>query len=269
MGSSTMSRSETLKRVWAVIAISWREAAGLVAIKLFVVLLASAYRGARGLPPEQLRQALTRFFHIDTAVFLSSLEPVFLILLLSTILTLPFIAVVFGAFAPSARGADGPKAAVLADARVLVLALLACELVAGVASTALAVRIVPEITLGLALKRQALIAAVALVAALPLTAAMVLLRTKLEHRLLLVAAGIGIALVLRYSAAAVPALRWPTQPGIESLLMTGEADRFALGMLLACAWAALFLAAALKVAGRAPARKPRATRVTAVANTAA
>jgi hypothetical protein len=264
-----MSRSETLKRVWAVIARCWREAAGLVAIKLLVVLLASAYRGARGLPPEQLRQALTRFFHIDTAVFLSSLEPVFLFLLLSTILTLPFIAVVFGAFAPSVRGSGGAKAAVLSDARVLLLALLACELVAGVASTVLAVRLVPEITLGVALKRQVLIAAVALVAAVPLTAAMVLLRSKFEHRFVLVMAGIGVALVLRYVAAVLPALRWPTQPGIESLLMTGEADRFGLGMLLACAWAALFLAGALKLAGRSPARKPRATRVAAVANTGA
>lgn len=262
-----MIRSETLNKVWAVIATSWREATGMVSIKLALVLLASAYRGAHGLPPDRIRAALMRYFEVDTAVFLSSLEPVFLFLLMGTVLTLPFIAVLFGAFGPSARQKGQARAAVLSDARVLPAALLLCEVVTGLASTALVVYLVPEITLGIALKRQALILAVAFFSALPVTMAMVLFRAIAERKILLFSAGLAFALIVRYVLASAPVSRWFSQRGIESLLMTGEADRFALGVLLACTWAAVLVAGALAVARRGSARRTGAARVPAVART--
>jgi hypothetical protein len=260
-----MIRSQTLKRVWGVIAVSWREATGLLAIKLALVLLASAYRGSQGLPPDRIREALLRFFDVDTAVFLASLPPVFLFLLMGNVLILPFIAVMFGAFGPSAREPGKARAAVLSDARVLPAALLLCELVTGLVPAVLVVRLVPEITLGVALKTQALIVAVAFFSVLPVTMAMVFLRSVTERRILLFSGGLGFALLVRYVLASAPASRWFSQRGIESLLMTGEVDRFALGALLAAAWTAVLVAAALAVARRLPTRRAGAARVAAVA----
>jgi hypothetical protein len=245
---------KTSRRIYEVIATCWREVTGLAVVKVVMVMFASTYRGPQSLSPAQMQEALVRYFEVDTASFLASLEPAFMFLLLSTILTMTMVVVIFGAIGPKVQGTDDRRAAVLTDFSVLVGAVLTSELVAGTAGTVLAVRFLPQVTLGVALRMQAMVAVVTVVSVLPLVSAMVLLRTVIDRRLLRFALGLTLTLGLRYGyssiIAVVPAYRIISQHEIESLLMTGELDRFVLGALLAAAWSAALVATARYVAER-------------------
>jgi hypothetical protein len=268
---TTLSRYKSLTEIFGIIATCWREATGLVVLKVAMVFFASTYRGPHALPAEQIRQTLAQYFEADTAGFLSSLEPVFLFLLLGTLLSMPFVVLMFGALGPRPQGHDERQRSVLVDFSILAGAVLACELVAGFVATLFVVMVVPDVTFALTLQRQALVAFVALVSVVPLVSAMVLLRTVARRRIPVLALGLLFILGARYGTRAVvsivPAYRWISQHHLESLLMTGEADRLALGGFAAATWAALFLGIAFYVVRRSGSRVVGASRVGGVVRT--